>query len=63
MARFESPCQIVGLFLGAACVSLAVILVLRAEAEKRYGEGGETSQEIIGKACGGDLMAQPKYVS
>jgi hypothetical protein len=47
MARFESGWQIFGFLLGAALVSLAVIAVLRVEAEKRYGEddgdGGDES--------------------
>ena len=37
MARFESPCQIFGLFLGAALISIGVIFVLNIEASKRYG--------------------------
>ena len=43
MARFETPCQIVSLFLCAALVSVAVIFVLQAEAHKRYGGGEEAS--------------------
>ena len=38
MARFESSWQILGFLLGAALVSLAVIEVLRVEAEKRFGD-------------------------
>lgn len=35
MAKYESPWQILGLFLGAALVSIGVITFLRAEAGKR----------------------------
>jgi len=38
MARFESTGQIILFLLGSALVSLIVIVVLNAEAEKRYGE-------------------------
>ena len=38
MARFESPCQILTLFLLASLVAFAVIFVLNLEANKRYGK-------------------------
>ena len=38
MARFESPCQIFSLFLGAALVAIGVIFFLNVEATKRFGE-------------------------
>ncbi len=46
MGKFESPCQIAGLFVGAALVAIGVIFVLNIEATKRYGEPGE-KQEIV----------------
>lgn len=48
MARFESPLQIVGLFICASFVAIGVIYVLNLEAAKRYGEKSEspvTSEE------------------
>ena len=38
MARYESPCQIIGLFVGATLVAVGVIFVLNIEATKRYEE-------------------------
>ena len=38
MARFESPCQIFGLFLCASLVAIGVIFMLNLEASKRYGD-------------------------
>ena len=46
MGRFETPCQVFGLFLGAALVSVAVIFVLRIEAINRYGSGMERSNGV-----------------
>ena len=46
MGRFETPCQVFGLFLGAALVSVAVIFVLRIEAINRYGSGSQTSNGV-----------------
>ena len=37
MAKFESPCQIFGLFLGAGLVAVGVIFFLNIEAARRYG--------------------------
>lgn len=41
MGRFESPCQIATLFMGATLVAAGVIFVLRIEALKRYGSKGQ----------------------
>ena len=38
MAKYESPCQIATLFIGALVVSACVIFLLQLEAKKRYGE-------------------------
>ena len=38
MAKYESPCQVVGLFAGAILVSCGVIYILTLEANKRYGD-------------------------
>ena len=43
MAKFESPCQIFGLFLGAGLVAVGVIFFLNVEAAKRYG-GNENEE-------------------
>ena len=45
MARYETPGQIAVLFIGAALVSIAVIFVLRLEAQKR-SESITTSENI-----------------
>jgi hypothetical protein len=45
MARFDSPCQIGGLFISAALIAVGVIYVLNLEATKRYGNENE---EITG---------------
>jgi hypothetical protein len=47
MARFESGWQIFGFLLGAALVSLAVIEVLKVEAEKRYGDSDDSPASIL----------------
>ena len=39
MAKYESPCQVLGLFMGAVLVSCCVIYILTLEANKRYGDG------------------------
>lgn len=38
MARFESPWQIVGLFVMAGLLSMVIMSALRIEAQKRYGQ-------------------------
>jgi len=38
MAKYESPCQVLGLFAGAILVSCGVIYILTLEANKRYGD-------------------------
>lgn len=46
MAKFETPCQILSLFLGAACVAALLILLLTAEANKRQ-DTLEKSDDIV----------------
>ena len=43
MARFETPCQIVSLFIGAAGVAVLIILFLNAEVRHRNSEHAEES--------------------
>ena len=38
MAKYESPCQVLGLFAGAILISCGVIYILTLEANKRYGD-------------------------
>ena len=45
MAKFESPCQIFGLFLGAGLVAVGVIFFLNIEAARRYGGNGLEESE------------------
>ena len=41
MAKYESKCQVLGLFAGAVLVSCGVIYILTLEANKRYGDASE----------------------
>jgi hypothetical protein len=41
MARFESTGQICLFLIGSALVSLVIIVVLQAEAERRYGRDSD----------------------
>ena len=43
MAKYESPCQVLGLFAGAILVSCGVIYILTLEANKRYGDISDRS--------------------
>ena len=38
MGGYESPCQIVSLFIGAILISCGIIYVLQLETTKRYGD-------------------------
>ena len=50
MAKYESPCQVIGLFAGAVLVSCGVIYILTLEANKRYGDPHEKTLENVGVA-------------
>ena len=54
MAKYESPCQVLGLFMGAVLVSCCVIYILTLEANKRYGDGqsqdeNDKGEQFLGK--------------
>ena len=47
MAKYESPCQVLGLFAGAILVSCGVIYILTLEANKRYGETNDGKYDTL----------------
>ena len=62
MAKYESPCQVIGLFAGAILVSCGVIYILTLEANKRgYGEVTDRrfeSPKISGKPSIIDIVKE-----
>ena len=56
MAKYESPCQVLGLFAGAILVSCGVIYILTLEANKRYGDVSGRSFEAPEVSGTIDLM-------
>ena len=54
MAKYESPCQVLGLFMGAVLVSCCVIYILTLEANKRYGDGQSQDENIKGEKFSGE---------
>ena len=53
MAKYESPCQVLGLFMGAVLVSCGVIYILTLEANKRYGDGQSQDENYKGEMFSG----------
>ena len=45
MAKYESPCQVAVLFVGAILVSCGVIYILKLEAAKRYAHTDDKTVE------------------
>ena len=54
MAKYESPCQVLGLFMGAVMVSCCVIYILTLEANKRYGDGQGQDENDTGEKFSGE---------
>ena len=54
MAKYESPCQVLGLFMGAVLVSCCVIYILTLEANKRYGDGQSQDENDKGGTFSGE---------
>ena len=54
MAKYESPCQVLGLFMGAVLVSCCVIYILTLEANKRYGDGQSQVENDKGEKFSGE---------
>ena len=54
MAKYESPCQVLGLFMGAVLVSCCVIYILTLEANKRYGDGQSQDETNEGEKFSGE---------
>ena len=54
MAKYESPCQVLGLFMGAVLVSCCVIYILTLEANKRYGDGQSPDENDKGEKFSGE---------
>ena len=54
MAKYESPCQVLGLFMGAVLVSCCVIYILTLEANKRYGDGQSQDENNKGEKFSGE---------
>ena len=50
MAKYESKCQVLGLFAGAVLVSCGVIYILTLEANKRYGDGTDETYDTLERA-------------
>ena len=47
MARFETPCQVVSLFVTAAAVAVVLILFLNAEVRHRNNEKDVTEEQAM----------------
>jgi len=62
MAKFETPCQIVSLFIGAACVAALLIVLLTAEANKRQDTLENNDDMIVLEADDISQLTGFKYI-